>query len=111
MKKVSLHELPREGVSHDPDITKQVMLRRGDAPHLTTFARATLAPGQTAHEHAHRDMHEVFFVESGSGLMRIDDAEHALERGVCITVAPGERHEIINNSSSELVLLYFGLEA
>ena len=111
MKKVALHELPREGVSHDPDITKQVMLRRGDAPHLTTFARATLSPGQIAHEHAHRDMHEVFFVEAGSGLMRIENVEHALQHGVCITIAPGERHEITNNSSSELVLLYFGVEA
>ena len=111
MRKVSLLELPREGVSHDPQITKQVMLRRGDVPHLTAFSRSALLPGQTAHAHEHRDMFEVFFVESGAGLMTVADAQHPLERGVCITVEPGERHEITNNGAAELVLLYFGIEA
>ena len=111
MRKVSLADLPREGVSHDPQITKQVMLRRGDLPHLTTFARSTLLPGQSARAHEHRDMYEVFFVESGAGMMTIGDAEHQLERGVCIMIEPGERHEITNNTDSELVLIYFGVEA
>ena len=111
MKRVSLSELPHEGVSHDPQIAKQVMLRRGDVPHLTTFARATLLPGQTAHAHEHRDMFEVFFVEAGTGRMTINGAEHRLQHGVCIMVAPAERHEITNDGTSELVLIYFGVEA
>ncbi len=110
MKKVSLGELPREGVSHDPDITKQVMLRRGDVPHLTAFSRSTLLPGQTARAHEHRDMFEMFYVEAGSGVMTIDGTRHQLERGVCILIEPGERHEISNNADEELVLLYFGVE-
>lgn len=110
MKKMSLSELPREGVSHDPQIAKQVLLRRGDVPHLMSFSRATLAPGQTARAHEHVDMFEVFFVESGSGAMRIGGAEHELVSGVCILVEPGERHEIINRGSSDLVLSYFGIE-
>ena len=111
MRKVSLRDLPREGVSHDPQITKQVMLRRGTVPHLTAFSRSVLLPGQTAHAHEHRDMFEIFFVESGAGLMTIADAPHLLERGVCIMVEPGERHEITNIGAAELVLLYFGVEA
>ena len=111
MKKVSLGELPREGVSHDPQISKQVLLRRGDLPHVTAFSRSTLLPGQIAREHEHRDMFEVFFVESGAGTMRIAGAEHQLTRGVCILVEPGERHEITNTGSSDLVLNYFGVEA
>ena len=111
MKKISISQLPREGVSHDPQITKQVMLRRGDLPHVTAFSRSTLLPGQTAHEHQHRDMFEVFFVESGAGTMKIAGTEHQLERGVCILVEPGELHEISNTGSAELVLNYFGVEA
>ncbi|HSH37835.1 MAG TPA: cupin domain-containing protein [Chthoniobacterales bacterium] len=111
MKRVSLAELPREGVSHDPQIMKQVMLRRGDVPHVTAFSRSTLAPGQAARAHQHYDMCEVFFVESGVGVMKIEGTEHQLERGVCVAVEPGELHEITNNSSSDLVLIYFGLEA
>lgn len=111
MKKVSLGDLPHEGVSHDPQITKQVMLRRGDVPHLTTFSRATLMPGQTAHAHEHRDMFEVFSVESGAGVMTIDGVAHRLARGTCMLVEPAERHEITNDGASELVLIYFGVEA
>ena len=111
MKRISLAQLPNEGVSHDPQITKQVLLRRGDLPHLTAFSRATLQPGQTAHAHEHRDMFEVFLVESGAGLMTIDGAEYRLERGVCMLIEPAERHEITNDGASELVLIYFGVEA
>ena len=111
MKRISLDQLPHEGVSHDPQITKQVMLRRGDVPHLTAFSRATLRPGQTAHAHEHGDMFEVFFVESGIGLMTIEGAQHRLARGVCMLLEPMERHEITNDGTSELVLIYFGVEA
>ena len=111
MKKLSLRELPTEGVSHDPQIKKQVMLKRGDVPHLTSFSRATLLPGQSARTHEHADMFEVFFVESGAGLMKIGDTEHALERGICILVEPRERHEITNIGTADLVLNYFGVEA
>ncbi len=109
MKKVSLNELPREGVSHDPQITKQVLLRRGDLPHLTAFSRATLMPGQIAHEHQHCEMFEVFFVEAGMGLMKIGGEEHQIDAGVCILVEPGELHEIRNTGAADLVLNYFGV--
>ncbi len=109
MKKVLLHELPREGVSHDPQIAKQVLLRRGEVPHLNAFSRATLAPGQSARRHAHEDMFEVFFVEAGTGEMRIDAATHQLAPGTCIMVEPREQHEITNTGSADLVLIYFGV--
>ncbi len=111
MKKISLAELPLEGVSHDPQIRKQVMLRRGDVPHITGYSRAILLPGQTAHAHQHRDMFEVFFVEAGAGLMTIAGTAHQLERGVCIMIEPGELHEVTNNTAAELALVYFGIEA
>ena len=109
MKKVLLHDLAREGVSHDPQIGKQVLLRRGDVPHLSAFSRATFAPGQTARMHAHEDMFEVFWVDSGAGEMRIDAVNHQLAPGTCVMVEPGERHEITNTGSADLVLMYFGV--
>jgi quercetin dioxygenase-like cupin family protein len=111
MKKISLADLPAECVSHNPEITKRVLLRRGDLPHLTNFSHSRLRPGQTASAHAHAGMHEVFFVESGAGVMRVDGREVTLEAGVCVAVEPGESHEIANTSESELTLIYFGIEA
>ncbi|MEP6956624.1 MAG: cupin domain-containing protein, partial [Chthoniobacterales bacterium] len=105
-----LADLPIEGVSHDPEIAKQVLLRRGDVPHLTGFSRATLKPGQTAYAHQHSDMFEVFFVQSGTGVITIAGSEHALAPGVCVLVEPTEEHEISNGGPEDLVLNYFGVE-
>ena len=110
MKKVSLADTPAEPVSHDPELTKQVLLRRGDLPHLTNFSRSRLPPGRSARAHAHAGMHEVFYVESGAGLMRVEGQEVTLGAGVCVAVRPGESHEIENTGASELVLIYFGIE-
>ncbi|MEO1373710.1 MAG: cupin domain-containing protein [Cyanobacteria bacterium J06635_10] len=109
MKFTSLNDLPQEAVSHNPEIKKKVMLRFGDLPHLTNFSQARFAPGQLAAAHAHQDMCEVFFVESGSGLIRIDNQEYPLLPGSCVAVEVGEVHEIVNNGTDELVLTYFGL--
>ncbi|NET31124.1 MAG: cupin domain-containing protein [Cyanothece sp. SIO1E1] len=109
MKLTSLSSLPEEQVSHNPATKKKVMLRLGDLPHLTNFAQARFAPGQLAAAHAHQDMCEVFFVESGAGVIYINGDPHLLQPGTCVTVDPGEVHEVVNNGSSELVLTYFGL--
>jgi quercetin dioxygenase-like cupin family protein len=67
MKFTSLDNLPLESVVHNPAIKKKVMLRKGDLLHLTNFSQSRFAPGQIAGAHAHQEMAEVFFVESGNG--------------------------------------------
>jgi mannose-6-phosphate isomerase-like protein (cupin superfamily) len=110
MKLTSLQELPTLTVSHNSAIKKKVMLQFGDLPHLTNFSQATFAPGHVAQAHFHSDMYEVFFVESGEGTICIDDRNYILKPGSCVTVEPGETHEIINNGTTDLVLTYFGLQ-
>lgn len=109
MKLTDLNQLPMESVSHNAAIKKQVMLRMGDLPHVTNFSQAIFAPGQVADVHAHTDMHEVFFVESGVGVIVIDDEHYELTPGVCVTVEPNEKHEVSNTGKEELVLTYFGI--
>ncbi len=109
MKLTSLNDLPEESVSHNREIKKKVMLRFGDLPHLTNFSQSRFAPGHTAPAHAHQDMCEVFFVESGSGVIHVDGKEYPLIPGSCVAVEPGEVHEVVNNGATELVLTYFGL--
>ncbi len=111
MKQTALNQLPEESVSHNPAIKKKVMLRLGDLPHLTNFSQARFGPGQIAAGHAHTDMCEVFFVESGRGTICVNGQDYPLEPGVCIAVEPNETHEVRNTGSTELVLTYFGLRA
>lgn len=105
----SLNELPEQPVSHNPQIKKKVMLKLGDLPHLTNFSQARFAPGQSAPAHAHQDMSEVFFVETGVGTIYVDGKAYALVPGNCVAVEPGEVHEVVNTGTSELILTYFGL--
>lgn len=109
MKKVSLASLVGEPVSHDKSITKHVFLRKGDVPHLTNFSRAVLRPGQAVSEHAHDGMVEIFFVVSGSGMLRVDGATLSLAAGDCVVVEPGERHSLACGETGELQLLYLGV--
>lgn len=109
MKITSLSTLPEQAVSHNPAITKKVMLRLGELPHLTNFSQARFAPGQVASAHSHTDMCEVFFVEAGKGTIWIDAVPYQLQSGVCIAVEAGETHEICNTGTTELILTYFGL--
>ncbi len=111
MKRIALADLPSERVVHNPAIAKQVMLRLGEIPHVTQFAQARLAAGQVAPGHAHADMWEIFFAQSGDGAIEIDGVVHALPAGVCVAVAPGETHELRNPGCDELVVLYFGIRA
>ena len=109
MKIVTLSDLTEEPVSHNPEIKKKVMLRQGDLPPITNFSQAVFAPGQTAVSHSHPDMAEVFLVESGSGIITIDDTVYPLEPGTCVTVQPNEQHELSNTGAALLVLTYFGV--
>jgi mannose-6-phosphate isomerase-like protein (cupin superfamily) len=111
VKRVALADLPDEPVSHDPTIRKRVWLRAGALPHVTQLAQARLAPGQVAPAHAHADLHEVFVVEAGLGVARVDGRPYPLGPGVCVAIEPGEMHEIACTGTEPLVLLYFGLRA
>ena len=48
-------------------------------------------------------------MESGSGLIIVDDEKFSLLPGSCVAVEAGVVHEVINNGTGELVLSYFGL--
>ncbi|MEM9265039.1 MAG: cupin domain-containing protein [Cyanobacteria bacterium P01_F01_bin.13] len=109
MKRVKLSDLEAQGVSHNTAILKKVMLQPGEIPHLTNFSQATFAPGQVADAHAHSDMHEVFFVSTGTGTMTVNGIDQMLAPGVCILVEPGDVHEVKNTGEAPLVLTYFGI--
>ena len=110
MKITNLNQIPLKTVSHNPEIQKKVMLSFGDLPHLTNFSLAIFAPGQVASNHCHHDMSEVFFVQSGAGIICIDEQKFFLTKGSCIAVEAGEYHEITNTGNTNLVLTYFGIK-
>jgi mannose-6-phosphate isomerase-like protein (cupin superfamily) len=109
MKLTSLDTTPTSDVSHNARIRKQLLIGNGTIRHLTNFSRAVFPAGEIACAHSHRDMTEVFFIESGSGEMAVNERTIHMTPGVCITIEPGEIHELRNTGSDPLVVLYFGV--
>jgi mannose-6-phosphate isomerase-like protein (cupin superfamily) len=106
----SLQTTPEQQVSHNPLISKQVMLKYGTFPPLTNFSQARFPPREIAHTHKHDDMLEVFFIQQGHGEILINDTVYKIKPGDCIAVEPGEVHELRNVSEIEtLVVTYLGI--
>jgi len=93
---VNVARLKEEGMSHDPDVKKRVILKDGMVPYLTNFSQTTIRPGDACSEHRHATMHEVFLVEKGAGTFRIDGEDHAVRAGDCVYIAPTISHAMSN---------------
>ncbi|KAG0259566.1 hypothetical protein BG011_002551 [Mortierella polycephala] len=109
MKVTTLETLPVAYVSHDSTVEKKVLLKMGDAPHVSQLAIATLKPGEQASMHHHKDMTETFHFQAGAGEMEVDGKIFDVKAGTTVTVYPMEAHEIRNTGSENLVILYFGI--
>jgi mannose-6-phosphate isomerase-like protein (cupin superfamily) len=109
MKLTNLKALPEQAVSHNPEIKKRVMLSPYELPHITNFSQAVFTPGQMAIAHAHDTMYEVFYIEAGEGIIRIDGEDYPLTPGTCVVVEPKERHEVLNNGQNNLVMTVLGI--
>jgi mannose-6-phosphate isomerase-like protein (cupin superfamily) len=110
MKLLNLSSIEPTAVSHNQAIKKRVMLSEGELANVIQFAQSVFPVGAVAEKHVHKDMGEVFFVESGTGQMEINGISYALEPGTCVVVEPGESHEICNTGLTDLVITYFGVE-
>lgn len=110
MKKINLFQQDFLEVSHNPRVKKQVMIPFGELLPIVQFSRAVFPPGESAPAHRHADMAEVFLVQSGEGRICVDGEPVAVRAGDCVTVLPGELHEVGNVGSDDLVVLFFGVK-
>jgi mannose-6-phosphate isomerase-like protein (cupin superfamily) len=104
----NFNNLELKDVSHNSEVKRQRFLNKGDIPALTNFSRAYFEQGQQVESHAHKDMHEVFYVLNGQAKMTIDEQEYFIEKDDAIWIELGEFHKI--EALSPLEVLYFGIE-
>ena len=109
MKVSSIDSTSQLDVSHNPKLKKHELLSRGDVEQVTVFSRAIFPPGETADAHSHADMTEVFYVESGQGVICVNDEPIILKAGTCVVAEPNESHELENTGLTDMVVLYFGI--
>jgi uncharacterized cupin superfamily protein len=64
-----------------------------------------IPPGQTPYPyHSHSAQWEFYHVISGKGVVRHKDGNTDIETGDAFLFQPGEPHQLINNSSADLVI-------
>jgi mannose-6-phosphate isomerase-like protein (cupin superfamily) len=97
-------------VSHNSNIKKHVLVPNGEIDNVTNFTKAVFPPGEIAYAHSHHDMTEIFFIESGEGVILVNERSIPLEAGICVTVEPNEIHELKNTGSIDMAVIYFGIK-
>jgi len=110
MKRIALSDIEAVAVGHNPRIHKRMLLAPGELPPLVQFSQAVFPVGESVEPHHHASMHEVFFVQQGSGCITVEGIEHEVGPGSCLLVEAGESHALKNTGGEPLVLLLFGIE-
>jgi quercetin dioxygenase-like cupin family protein len=111
-----ISNVPVRATSHVDDqgrpITKQQLVEPFDVPNIAGFSVASVKPGQSIANHVHESMMELFYVLSGSGMVRINqNEENRIETGHFIRVVPGEYHSfwVDPTESQEMRMLVCGV--
>jgi quercetin dioxygenase-like cupin family protein len=100
---LQLSDMPWEqGIS--PTIWQKPIWTRSDSNSHAQIMLVKMAPGGTspAHRHPHP---QIFYVISGTGIVRLDGVEHPLKPGSVVRVLGGELHDFVNTGTEELVMI------
>ena len=109
MKAVNHNEIHESKVSHNPEITKRVILPNGSVDNITQMSQATLQPGQATAAHIHNDMAEIYTLYAGEAEFTVDGLTLTLEAPATSVIYPGEKHSVANKSGEPVTLHYIGV--
>ena len=107
MKYSKLEQIPSK-LSHGK-IEKKVMLKQGDASKLRMFNWAKVKPGESIESHEHENMYEIFYGLSGKLKFKVNRKIINFEKGDCLTLKPGEKHELSNPYKENAIFLCYGI--
>ncbi len=124
IRAASLESVQARAVHHQStdEIVKD-LLKYNEVPGITNFSQVALPPGDIIARHSHPSKYEIFFVQSGAGVLHVWPQKPTegvgaremieLKPGMSAHVGPGEWHEITNlgDITEPLVMLYFGIIA
>jgi len=67
---------------------------------------AVFKPGQKLGEHFHREVEETFYFLAGTPVMMVDKKEYRVTPGDIFCLAPGEKHDIINDTNDNTRFIF-----
>lgn len=101
---IKLNEQPWY-VAEDNAEAREFASPRNSRAQKMSIAEIKIPAGVHIIEHHHEVMEEIYFVQSGSGIMNINGLDQKVEQGDTIVILPGERHSIRNNTNEDLYLI------
>lgn len=103
------NELPLLYSGHNKNITKKTWVTKGVIPNVIQVSHSVVPPGEQCGLHAHDDMHELFLVEQGRGMMMVDGFATEISRGDSMVINPRESHALMNPYKEELRVVVMGI--
>jgi len=82
----------------------QMILDRRVLQEIGFLAIARLDPGKEIESHID-PMEEIYFLLSGTGLIRVDNEEKQVDPGDATWVPAGAAHSLLNNGQEDLIIL------
>ena len=70
-----------------------------------SLAEATIRAQAATIAHSHPNTEEIYYIIAGQGLMAIEWERRTVVPGDAIAILPGQRHQIRNTGTGDLVLL------
>lgn len=70
-----------------------------------SLAEETLLPGQSVTPHHHREIEEIYYILSGSGVMRVGDEKREVAAGDAVYVPRRSVHTLENTGAEPIKLL------
>lgn len=104
------NQIAAEPVSHDPEISKKVILRRGLIENIAQVSLTTLLPGQGTSPHEHTDLTEIYTLLEGSLVFNVNGSEASVSSPATVVVNSGENHSVRNADGAIATFLYTGIE-
>lgn len=92
-------------ITKDGSEIRELLAPRNSPLRNQSLAEARLQPGATTQKHCHRQTEEIYYITHGTGRLRLENEEIAVQPGDAIAILPGQRHQITNTGSELLRLL------
>ena len=109
MKIIKLKDIIEEGVSHNPEIKKKIMIDNNQFNNIMSFGHAKFTSNQKTTPHKHNDMDEIFFITKGSGIFHTEKHNKKVSKGDCISIPAKEIHWQSNPFKNDFEMIYFGV--
>ena len=113
MKTVTLDQIPRTPVAMDGAhrAHKQLVLGSQDGAPTFSFRVFTLDPGGHTPFHQHESEHLNYVISGRGALVDPDGKQTPLQQGDFALVLPNEKHQYLNTSGTEPLLLLCAVPA